>query len=89
MTPSGAVVKGVSVTFGCSSDANPPVRDSGYRLFQDGHLVRSGQSLNVSDIQPSHSGWYHCQAWNNVSQRGIHYFNSTTIRLDVQCMYDD
>lgn len=86
MTPSGAVVKGGSVTFGCSSNADPPVEHSDYKLFKDGHLFRSGQGLNVSDIQPSHSGLYHCQAWNNVSHRGIQYFNSTIVHLDVQCM---
>lgn len=88
MTPLGAVVKGSSVTFECSCDANPPVKHGDYRLFKDGHLVRSGQSLNVSHIQPSASGRYHCQAWNNLSQRGIQHFNSTIVHLDVQCMYD-
>lgn len=84
MTPSEAAVKGGLVTFGCSSDASPPVERSGYRLFKDGHLVRTGPSLNMPDIQPSHSGLYHCQAWNNVSRKGIQYFNSTIVHLDVQ-----
>lgn len=89
MTPSGAVDKGDLVTFGCSSDANPPVKPSGYRLFKDGHLVSRGQSLSVSDVQPSNSGQYHCQAWNSVGRRGIHYFNSTVVHLDVHCTYDE
>lgn len=87
MSPSGGVVKGSSVTLACSSDASPPVNHSGYRLYKNGQLVRRGQSLTVLDIQPSDSGLYHCQAWNSVSRRGIQYFNSTDIHLDVQCTY--
>ncbi|XP_070692054.1 B-cell receptor CD22-like [Pempheris klunzingeri] len=84
MSPSEDVIKGSSVTFTCSSDANPPVTQSGYRLYKDGHLINSGQNHTVSDLQPSHSGWYCCQAWNNISRRGISFINSTEIQLDVQ-----
>lgn len=87
VSPSGDAVKGSWVTFTCSSDASPPVTHSGYSLYKDGHFVTSGQSHNISDIQPAHSGLYYCQAWNSVSWRGIDLINSTEVLLDVQCMY--
>ncbi|XP_031134089.1 B-cell receptor CD22-like isoform X2 [Sander lucioperca] len=82
MSPS--VVKGSSVTFTCSSDADPPVTQSGYSLYKDGHFISSGQNHTISDIQPSHRGLYYCQAWNNISWRGIALINSTEVQLDVQ-----
>ncbi|XP_028436391.1 B-cell receptor CD22 [Perca flavescens] len=82
MSPS--VVKGSSVTFTCSSDADPPVTQSGYSLYKDGHVISSGQTHTISDIQPSHRGLYSCQAWNNISWRGIALINSTEVQLDVQ-----
>ncbi|XP_068180242.1 carcinoembryonic antigen-related cell adhesion molecule 1-like [Antennarius striatus] len=84
MTPSGDVVRGSSVTFTCHGDANPPVTRSGYALYKDGRLLQSGQNYTISDIQPGHSGWYRCHAWNNVSWRGSDLFNSTDVQLDVQ-----
>ncbi len=86
-SPSGDVVKGGSVTFTCSSDANPPVTQSGYDLFKDGHFISSGQTHTISDLQPSHTGLYYCQASNNISWRGIDSINSTEVHLDVQCEY--
>ncbi|XP_019112341.2 B-cell receptor CD22-like isoform X1 [Larimichthys crocea] len=84
VSPSGEAVKGTSVTFNCSSDANPPVTQSGYSLYKDGHFISSGQKHTISDIQPSHSGLYYCQAGNNISRRGINFINSTEIHLNVQ-----
>ncbi|KAG8010257.1 B-cell receptor CD22 [Nibea albiflora] len=84
MSPSGEAVKGSSVTFKCSSDANPPVTQSGYSLYKDGHVISSGQNHTISDIQPSHSGLYYCQAGNKISRRGIDFINSTEINLNVQ-----
>ncbi|XP_034468276.1 B-cell receptor CD22-like isoform X3 [Hippoglossus hippoglossus] len=83
LSPPGDVVKGSSVTFNCSSDANPPVRDRGYSLYMDGQFISSGQEHTISDLQPRHSGLYHCQACNNVSWRGDDLMNSTDFHLDV------
>ncbi|XP_053288536.1 B-cell receptor CD22 isoform X1 [Pleuronectes platessa] len=83
VSPPGDVVKGSSVTFNCSSDANPPVEPRGYSLYMDGQLISSGQEHTISDLQPRHSGLYHCQAWNNVSWRGDDMMNSTDVHLDV------
>ncbi|XP_042345039.1 B-cell receptor CD22-like isoform X2 [Plectropomus leopardus] len=82
MSPS--VMKGSSVTLTCSSDANPPVAQSGYRMYKDGHFLNSGQKRTLSDVQPSHSGLYYCQAWNNISWRGVYLINSTEVHLDVR-----
>ncbi|XP_062278412.1 carcinoembryonic antigen-related cell adhesion molecule 5-like [Scomber scombrus] len=84
VSPSRRVVKGSSVTFSCSSDANPPVAQSGYSLFRDGQFVSKGQSHTIAIIQPNHSGRYYCQAWNNISRGGAKWINSDVVNLDVQ-----
>ncbi|XP_067458338.1 B-cell receptor CD22-like [Thunnus thynnus] len=84
VSPSGDVIEGSSVTLSCSSDANPPVTQSGYSLYKDGQFVSSGQTHAIAVIQPSHSGRYYCQAWNNISWRGVEFIKSTEINLDVQ-----
>uniref|UniRef100_A0A3Q3KGE9 B-cell receptor CD22-like n=1 Tax=Mastacembelus armatus TaxID=205130 RepID=A0A3Q3KGE9_9TELE len=68
VSPSGDVRRGSSVTFSCSSHASPPVTQSGYSLYKDGQLISSGLNHTISDMQPNHSGWYHCQARNNISR---------------------
>ncbi|XP_047216239.1 B-cell receptor CD22-like isoform X1 [Girardinichthys multiradiatus] len=84
VSPSGDIVRGSMVTLTCSSEANPPVAQSGYHLYKDGEYVSSGQSHVTLDIQPRHRGQYHCQAWNNISWRGSDRINSSEINLDVQ-----
>ncbi|XP_035498283.1 B-cell receptor CD22 isoform X1 [Scophthalmus maximus] len=84
VSPPRGVVQGSSVAFACASDANPPVTPTAYSLYKDGQFVSAGQSHTVLGVQPSHSGLYRCQAWNNVSWRGVDLMNSTEIRLDVQ-----
>ena len=86
MSPPRDVVKGNMVTFTCSSDARPPVKGNGYSLYKDGHLFSSGQSHNISVVQPTHSGRYHCQAWNDVSRGGS---SSPEVLLHVQCTCAD
>uniref|UniRef100_A0A3Q3W3N9 Ig-like domain-containing protein n=1 Tax=Mola mola TaxID=94237 RepID=A0A3Q3W3N9_MOLML len=81
MSPPRDVVKGGPVTFTCSSDARPPVEGGGYGLYKDGHLVSSEQSHSISEVQPAHSGRYHCQARNGVSRRGS---SSPEVPLHVQ-----
>ncbi|XP_047455166.1 B-cell receptor CD22-like isoform X2 [Mugil cephalus] len=80
LSPVGDIMAGDTVTFTCSSDANPPVTESGYSLYKDGEFIGSGQSHSISDIQPGHMGRYYCQAWNNVSRM----INSTEVLLDVK-----
>ncbi|XP_072251162.1 B-cell receptor CD22-like [Leuresthes tenuis] len=84
MSPSEDIIKGGTVAFTCSSDANPPVTQSGYSLYRDGEFISLGQNHIISDIQPSHSGRYHCRAWNGISWRGSSLINSAEIILDVQ-----
>ncbi|KAM7420326.1 hypothetical protein PAMA_014849 [Pampus argenteus] len=84
MSPPGDVFKGSSVAFSCSSEANPPVVQSGYSLYKDGQFISSGQNYTITDIQPSHSGRYYCQTWNNISWMGIKFINSAEVNLDVQ-----
>ncbi|XP_041845004.1 B-cell receptor CD22-like [Melanotaenia boesemani] len=84
VSPSGDIIIGDTVTFTCSSDASPPVAQSGYSLYKDGEFISLGSTFVISDIQPSQSGRYHCQASNGISQRGSDLFYSEEINLDVQ-----
>uniref|UniRef100_A0A3Q2UJ31 B-cell receptor CD22-like n=1 Tax=Fundulus heteroclitus TaxID=8078 RepID=A0A3Q2UJ31_FUNHE len=82
--PSGDIDRGSTVTLTCSSKANPPVAQGGYRLYKDGEYVSSGQTRVISDVQPRHTGRYHCRAWNSLSWRGSDLINSSEIHLNVQ-----
>ncbi|RVE62446.1 hypothetical protein OJAV_G00157440 [Oryzias javanicus] len=84
VSPAGAVIAGSTVTFTCSSEANPSVTQSGYTLFKDGKFISSGQNFIISDIHPSQSGQYHCSAWNGIQWRGTSFVKSLGIRVEVQ-----
>lgn len=73
----------------CSSEASPPVKNSGYILYREGRFVGFGQNHTIPDVQPDHSGRYHCQAWNSISSAGIETFNSAAVLLQVYCTYVD
>ncbi|XP_029694093.1 B-cell receptor CD22-like isoform X2 [Takifugu rubripes] len=85
----GNVVRGSSVVLTCHSDARPPVRNNGYSLYREGRFIGSGQNYTIPDVQPDHSGRYHCQAWNSISSRGVDHFNSSAVLLQVYCTYLD
>ncbi|XP_076006323.1 sialoadhesin-like [Genypterus blacodes] len=78
LSPS-AIIRGSSVDFTCSSDANPVVTQSGYSVYKDGQLTSTGQKHTISNIQPAHSGQYYCQA-----QNGISVSKSPEVNLDVK-----
>ncbi|MBN3325764.1 CD22 protein, partial [Atractosteus spatula] len=81
ISPSGEIVKGSSVTLTCNSNANPHVKS--YTWFKsNGAAVwkkGSGQSLNITEVTSEDSGWYYCQAQNEI---GVH--NSTAVALEAQ-----
>ncbi|XP_056901064.1 B-cell receptor CD22-like [Takifugu flavidus] len=79
----GNVVRGSSVVLTCHSDASPPVRNNGYSLYREGRFIGLGQNYTIPDVQPDHSGRYHCQAWNSISSRGVDHFNSSAVLLQV------
>uniref|UniRef100_A0A3P8TIA0 Ig-like domain-containing protein n=1 Tax=Amphiprion percula TaxID=161767 RepID=A0A3P8TIA0_AMPPE len=83
VSPSGDVIKGDTLTFSCSSDANPPVEETGYSLYKDGQLISSRQKHTISEVQLGDSGRYHCQASNDITWGGSGLFNSTDVLLDV------
>lgn len=89
VSPSGPVIKGSTVNLTCSSDANPPVTQGGYSLYQGREIICSGQNHIIPDIQPSQSGWYHCRAGNTISQGGSNLRNSAEVHIDVLCERDD
>ncbi|TWW79546.1 hypothetical protein D4764_10G0005760 [Takifugu flavidus] len=48
-----------------------------------GFFIGWGRTLHIPDVQPDHSGRYHCQAWNSISSRGVDHFNSSAVLLQV------
>lgn len=89
ISPPGNVVRGSSVVLTCHSDASPLVSNNGYSLYREGRFIGLGQNYTIPDVQPDHSGRYHCQARNSISSRGVDHFNSTVALLQVYCMYLD
>ncbi|XP_072316729.1 B-cell receptor CD22-like [Eucyclogobius newberryi] len=83
ISPSEDIIQGSAVSFTCSGEANPPVTPNGYRLFKDGHLIRSGPNHSISEVQPSDSGQYYCQASNNITWKGSNLFQSTETTINV------
>lgn len=78
------IIQGSVVSFMCSSEANPLVAPSGYSLFKDGRSISSGPEHTITNVQPSDSGQYFCQAWNNITWEGNTFFNSTGTHLNVE-----
>ncbi|KAM9700087.1 sialoadhesin-like [Menidia menidia] len=76
--PSAEVVEGSTVTLSCSSDANPAALYSWYRE-PGGQPFRGGSQLLLSSVQPSDSGYYRCEASNQLGTR-----LSRSIFVDVQ-----
>ncbi|KAM6910461.1 B-cell receptor CD22-like [Xenentodon cancila] len=84
VSPSSSIINGGTVTVSCSSDANPPVTNTGYSLYKDGEFIGLGQKHVISDVEPRNSGLYHCQAWNSIAWRGNDLINSSGVYLNVQ-----
>ena len=63
---SSYVLEGGSVTFTCSSDANPKVKPELYELYKGLTLVSSEQSHIISNVQKHHEGQYKCWAKNDI-----------------------
>ncbi len=77
--PDGPILEGSSVTLLCRSRANPPVTN--YTWYKDGEEDKeSGSLLLINNVDPSHSGDYHCAAKNELGEE-----ISATIQLDIQC----
>ncbi|XP_058867261.1 myelin-associated glycoprotein-like isoform X1 [Acipenser ruthenus] len=83
INPSGEIHEGDHVTLSCSSNANPAV--SCYTWFEvkgDNITEKSAeQYLTFTDINPSDSGLYYCEARNKHGAE-----NSRAVQLNVACM---
>nr|XP_055062376.1 uncharacterized protein LOC129445229 [Misgurnus anguillicaudatus] len=67
---SGEIMEGDSVTLTCSSESNPPVQIYSWFKENETSSVGSGQTYSITNINFRHSGWFYCEAQNEVgSQR--------------------
>ncbi|XP_055019750.1 B-cell receptor CD22-like isoform X2 [Boleophthalmus pectinirostris] len=83
ISPSKEVIQGSAVIFTCRSEANPRVTSSGYSLYKDGSVISFGPNHTISEVQPSDSGQYYCQAWNNITRAGSKLFQSFKISVNI------
>ncbi|MGH0160243.1 UNVERIFIED_CONTAM: hypothetical protein FKN15_048654 [Acipenser sinensis] len=83
INPSGEIHEGDHVTLSCSSNANPAVsRYIWFKVKGDNITEKSAeQNLTFTDINPSDSGLYYCEARNEHGAE-----NSTAVQLNVACM---
>ncbi|KAK7887121.1 hypothetical protein WMY93_026742 [Mugilogobius chulae] len=81
ISPPENIIQGKSVHFSCTSEANPPVKSSEYHLFKDGNVISVGPNHSISNVQPSDSGQYYCQAQSNIIWNGL--FQSTKTNVNV------
>ncbi|XP_073722547.1 B-cell receptor CD22-like [Misgurnus anguillicaudatus] len=76
---SGEIKEGDSVNLTCSSESNPPVQIYSWFKVNETSSVGSGQTYSITNINSSHSGWFYCEAQNEVgSQR------STAVSVNVK-----
>ncbi|XP_073716174.1 B-cell receptor CD22-like [Misgurnus anguillicaudatus] len=67
---SGEIMEGDSVNLTCSSESNPPVQIYSWFKVNETSSVGSGQTYSITNINSSNSGWFYCEAQNEVgSQR--------------------
>ncbi|XP_058867263.1 sialoadhesin-like [Acipenser ruthenus] len=80
INPSGEIHEGDHVTLSCSSNANPAVsRYTWFEVKGDNINEKSAeQYLTFTDINPSDSGLYYCEARNEHGAE-----NSTAVQLNV------
>ncbi|XP_073716121.1 B-cell receptor CD22-like [Misgurnus anguillicaudatus] len=79
VNPFGEIMEGDSVTLTCSSESNPPVQIYSWFKVNETLSVGSGQTYSITNINSRHSGWFYCEAQNEVgSQR------SAAVSLNVK-----
>ncbi|XP_041725894.1 B-cell receptor CD22-like [Coregonus clupeaformis] len=86
VSPSGDVVKGISVTLTCSCSANPTVLS--YILYKESGqpltTLTPAQSHTIHNIHPGDSGGYYCDARNSINT-----VRSNVTTLNVQYPPED
>ncbi|XP_078027878.1 myelin-associated glycoprotein-like [Epinephelus lanceolatus] len=76
--PSGPILEGSFVSLLCESRANPLVTN--YTWYKDNEEeTELGSSLVINNVDPSHSGDYHCTAKSELGEE-----ISLQIQLDIQ-----
>ncbi|KAH3715841.1 hypothetical protein DPMN_058555 [Dreissena polymorpha] len=82
------VTRGSTLIITCNSTSNPSLPS--YTWTLPGSTIQTGATLNITDIQPSHSGQYRLLVRNIMSPTGGMSRNGTSgaiFTVDVQCMY--
>ncbi|KAH3715844.1 hypothetical protein DPMN_058558 [Dreissena polymorpha] len=82
------VTRGSTLIITCNSTSNPSPPT--YTWTLPGSTIRTGASLNITDIQPSRSGQYRLLVWNSMTPSGGTSRNGTNdviFTVDVHCMY--
>ncbi|KAL7852088.1 hypothetical protein SRHO_G00178730 [Serrasalmus rhombeus] len=76
ISPSGEIVEGSSVTLTCSSDGNPPKKNTTW--FKGSTPVGEGKTYSIPNIRSEDSGEYTCQSRNDLGER-----RSTALQINV------
>ncbi|XP_073716273.1 B-cell receptor CD22-like [Misgurnus anguillicaudatus] len=63
---SGEIMEGDSVNLTCSSESNPTVHTYSWYKVKETSSVGSGQTYTINNFNSRHSGWFYCEAQNEV-----------------------
>lgn len=80
-SPSGDILKGMSLTLTCSADVKLGVNYTWYKS-PDSQPHTKDQNLTLTSIQTSDSGVYYCTAENEMMKK-----TSESFDVDVKCEY--
>uniref|UniRef100_A0A8C6KLW8 Ig-like domain-containing protein n=1 Tax=Nothobranchius furzeri TaxID=105023 RepID=A0A8C6KLW8_NOTFU len=85
--PSGEIMEDRSVTLTCSSDANPAAKYTWYEKDGDQNYkhLSSEQHHVFSSIKSSDSGWYWCEAENDLGRQTSRLFIDVKFHLYLYC----
>ncbi|XP_073716116.1 pregnancy-specific beta-1-glycoprotein 8-like [Misgurnus anguillicaudatus] len=66
---SDEIMEGDSVNLTCINESNPPVQIYSWFKVNETSSVGSGQTYSITNINSSHSGWFYCEAQNEVGSQ--------------------
>ncbi|XP_073670402.1 sialoadhesin-like isoform X4 [Paramisgurnus dabryanus] len=84
---SGEIMEGDSVNLTCSSESNPPVHNYSWFKVNEPSSVGSGQMYSINNINSRHSGWFYCEAQNEVGSQRSAAVSVTVTGAQVLAVY--